>query len=305
MAVYRERIDGGPSGALARLRIILEMIKFEHTIFALPFALISALLAARAANLPHGIPSARVTAWILAAMVGARSAAMAFNRIADARFDAANPRTARRAIPAGLLTVGQVGIFTLTSIALFELAAWKLNRLCFALSPLALAVILGYSYTKRFTALSHLALGIATGIAPVGAWIAVTGRLNAVPLLLGIVVMLWIGGFDIIYALQDVEFDRRIGLHSLPKAIGKARALVFSRLMHLTMLGLLVIIGHLAGMHAIYYVGLCVVAALIAYEHSIVSPDDLSRIDVAFFTTNGWISVSLFCFVVLDRIAAR
>jgi len=286
-----------------RLKIILEMIKFEHTIFALPFALISALLAAR--NLPHGLPGARVVGWILAAMVGARSAAMAFNRIVDARFDAANPRTAMRAIPAGLLTVGQVAVFTLASIALFEYAAYQLNPLCFALSPLALLAILGYSYTKRFTALSHFALGFAIGIAPVGAWMAVTGRLESIPVLLGAAVMLWIGGFDIIYALQDVEFDQQMGLFSLPRQLGKARALRVSRLMHLVMLGLLALVGTLVGLHLLYFVGVAVVAGLICYEHSLVSPDDLSRVNLAFFTLNGWISVSLFAFVVLDRILIR
>lgn len=283
-----------------RLKIILEMIKFEHTIFALPFALISTILAAR--SLPGGLPGARTVGWILAAMVGARSAAMAFNRIVDARFDAANPRTAARAIPAGLLTVGQVAAFTLASIALFEVAAYQLNPLCFALSPLALLAILGYSYTKRFTALSHFALGFAIGIAPIGAWMAVTGRLDVVPLLLGAAVMLWIGGFDIIYALQDVEFDQRMGLFSLPSRLGKSRALWVSRGMHIAMLGLLALVGALAGLSLFYYVGVAVVAALIGYEHSLVSPDDLSRVDLAFFTLNGWISVGLFAFVVLDRL---
>ena len=276
------------------------MIKFEHTVFALPFALISLLLASR--SLPGGVPSARTVVWILAAMVGARSAAMAFNRIADARFDAQNPRTARRAIPAGMLTVGQVWAFTIASIMLFVYAAYQLNPLCLALSPVALLAVLGYSFTKRFTSLSHLALGFGIGIAPIGAWIAVTGSLHPVPLVLGGVVMLWIGGFDIIYALQDVDFDRQVGLHSLPKAIGKGPALFVSRLMHLFMLGLLAVVGILAGLHALYFAGVAVVACLIAYEHFIVSPDDLSRVNVAFFTMNGWVGVALFAFVLLDRV---
>lgn len=301
MAVHREGV-GGPWGVWQRLKTILEMIKFEHTLFALPFALASAILAARSAHLEHSLPTLRISGWIVAAMVGARSAAMAFNRIVDARFDAANPRTAQRAIPAGLLTIRQVALFTLCAIALFEYAAYQLNPLCFALSPVALAAILGYSYTKRFTALSHLVLGFAIGISPIGAWMAVTGRLDLVPMLLGAAVMLWIGGFDIIYALQDVEVDRQLGLHSLPKALGKARALWVSRAMHLLMLLLLAAVGWLAGLGPLYYIGLLLIAGLIAYEQSLVKPDDLSRVNLAFFTLNGWISVSLFAFVVLDQV---
>lgn len=291
------------AGFWNRLRIILEMIKFEHTIFALPFALISALLASR--SLPHGLPSPRTAAWILAAMVGARSAAMAFNRLVDAGIDAQNPRTAMRAIPAGLLRADQVALFTVASVALFELAAFELNRLCFLLSPLALAAILGYSYTKRFTALCHLVLGFSIGIAPIGAWIAVTGHLALVPVLLGAVVMLWIGGFDIIYALQDVDFDRGMGLFSMPRLLGKGPALLVSRLMHAAMVAILVAVGILCGLHAVYFLGVAVVGALIAYEQSIVSPTDLSRVNLAFFTLNGWVSVSLFAFVILDRLVAH
>ena len=276
------------------------MIKFEHTLFALPFALISVILASR--SLPGGVPSARSVFWILMAMVGARSAAMAFNRIVDARYDAQNPRTAARAIPAGILTTGQAWLFTAASIGLFVLASAMLHPLCLALSPVALGVVLGYSYTKRFTSLSHLALGFGIGIAPIGAWIALTGKLDAIPLMLGGVVMLWIGGFDIIYALQDVDFDRRAGLHSLPRAIGKARALVVSRVMHALMLALLAGVGIMAGLGWLYFAGVGIVGALIAYEHSIVSPDDLRRVNVAFFTLNGWVGVTLFAFVLLDRV---
>lgn len=286
-----------------RTRLILEMIKFEHTIFALPFALISVLLASR--SLPHGLPTISTLIWILIAMVGARSAAMAFNRIADADIDKDNPRTAKRHIPAGILSRGQVWAFLAVSVALFELAAWKLNFLCFALSPIALACILGYSYTKRFTSLCHLFLGFAIGLAPVGAWLAVTGQWNIVPLLLGVTVMLWIGGFDIIYALQDYEFDRQTALFSLPKKLGKANALLISRLMHALMLGLLVVIGLLYGLHLVYFIGVAVVAALIVYEQSLVKPDDLRRVDMAFFTLNGWVSVSLFAFVLIDHFIRR
>lgn len=284
---------------LQKTRMILDMIKFEHTIFALPFALISALLAAR--SQPQGLPG-RTLLWILVAMVGARSAAMAFNRLADAKFDADNPRTASRHLPTGLLTDAQVWLFFLVAVALLELAAWKLNRLCFLLSPIALALILGYSYTKRFTWLCHLFLGLAIGIAPVGAWLAVTGRIELVPVLLGAVVMLWIGGFDIIYALQDYEYDLRSPLHSLPKKLGKANALLISRLMHSVMVALLILVGLLYGLHALYFLGVAVVAALIGYEQSLVKPDDLRRVNLAFFTLNGWISVSLFAFVLLDSL---
>ncbi|HZP84821.1 MAG TPA: UbiA-like polyprenyltransferase [Chthonomonadaceae bacterium] len=284
---------------LKKTRMILDMIKFEHTIFALPFALISALLAAR--SQPQGLP-VRTLLWILVAMIGARSAAMAFNRLADAAFDAENPRTANRHLPAGLLSSAQVWLFFLVAVALFELAAWKLNRLCFLLSPVALALILGYSYTKRFTWLCHLFLGLAIGIAPVGAWLAVTGKIELVPALLGAVVMLWIGGFDIIYALQDYEYDLRSPLHSLPKKLGKANALLVSRLMHSVMIVLLILIGALYGLHALYFLGVAVVAALIGYEQSLVKPDDLRRVNLAFFTLNGWVSVSLFAFVLLDSL---
>lgn len=301
MAVCGNGLAGG--NLWNRLRIILDMIKFEHTIFALPFALISAILASR--SLPHGLPSPRIAAWIVAAMIGARSAAMAFNRLVDARIDAQNSRTATRALPAGLLRADQVAVFTVASVALFELAAYELNTLCFFLSPIALAAILGYSYTKRFTALCHLVLGFAIGIAPVGAWVAVTGRVEPVPLLLGVVVMLWIGGFDIIYALQDVDFDRRMGLFSMPRLVGKGPALLVSRLLHTVMIATLVAIGMLMGLHAVYFLGVAVVGALIAYEQSIVSPHDLSRVNVAFFTLNGWVSVSLLAFVALDRIVAH
>jgi 4-hydroxybenzoate polyprenyltransferase len=287
---------------LTRSRLLLEMIKFEHTIFALPFALISYLLAIR-----HRISGFDGTTlfWIVVAMVGARSAAMAFNRLADTEYDAQNPRTAKRHLPAGLISRAQATLFLLITIALFEIAAWRLNRLCLLLSPVALGAILGYSYTKRFTALCHLFLGFAIGIAPIGAWIAVRGRLDVVPILLGAVVMLWIGGFDIIYALQDYDFDRESALFSLPKAIGKANALTISRLLHAIAVALLIAIGKLDGLHFLYFVGVAVVAGLILYEQSLVKPDDLSRVDMAFFTLNGWVSVSLFAFVLLDSLLVR
>jgi 4-hydroxybenzoate polyprenyltransferase len=288
-----------------KLRIILEMIKFEHTLFALPFALISTILASRHIGLPNGLPTSRMFFWIVTAMVGARSAAMAFNRLVDAAFDAQNPRTAVRAVPAGLLTKAQVAVFTAASSALLVVAAWQLNSLCLALSPLALAAVLGYSYTKRFTPLCHLFLGFAIGLAPVGAWIAVTGSLHPVPILLGCAVMLWIGGFDIIYALQDADFDTKVGLRSLPQTLGSSRALLVSRTMHLGMLLLLLAVGILSGLSAVYFAGVAVAAALIAWEQSLVKPTDLSRVNLAFFTLNGWISVSLFAFALVDTMVHR
>lgn len=288
--------------AFKKTRLILDMIKFEHTIFAMPFALIGTALAARQSG--HGLQALTVV-WIVLAMIGARSAAMAFNRLADAKYDSENPRTATRHIPAGLLSAAQVWGFLAVSIAIFEVASWQLNPLCLLLSPVALAVVLGYSYTKRFTSLCHLFLGFAIGIAPIGAWIAVTGRLDTVPLLLGAVVMLWIGGFDIIYALQDYDFDVQSPLHSLPKRLGKARALAVSRLMHLGAVGLLITIGVLSGLHILAYLGIAVAACLIAWEQSLVKPNDLSRVDLAFFTLNGWVSVSLFVFVLLDLLLIR
>ena len=279
---------------LRKLRIILEMIKFEHTVFALPFALTSAVIAA------GGIPAWRTLGWILAAMVGARSAAMAFNRIADLRYDAKNPRTKDRALPKGLVSITEAWAFVIASIALFVLAAAMLNRLALALSPAALAVILGYSYTKRFTSWSHLVLGLSLGIAPVGAWIAVKGAFALPPIVLAACVMLWTAGFDIIYSLQDIQFDRKVGLLSLPTALGVGRALAVSRLMHAAVVGLLVWFGTISELGTIYYIGLGLAAIFLIYEHSLVSPSDLSRVNVAFFTMNGFVSVGLFVFALAD-----
>ncbi len=274
------------------------MIKFEHTIFAMPFAMISVLLASR--HMPYGLPSGRVVFWVLIAMIGARSAAMSCNRLLDAEIDSENPRTSARHIPSGLISKAQVAIFLVVSIALFEIASWQLNPICFRLSPMAMLAVLGYSYTKRFTSFCHIILGFSIGIAPIGAWLAVRGSLSPVPLLLGTAVMLWIGGFDIIYALQDYEYDVKSSLHSIPKALGKANALTLSRYMHLIMVCLLFGIGKVYGLHMIYFLGIGVVSSLIIYEHLLVKPDDLRRVNVAFFTLNGWVSVSLFAFVLLD-----
>lgn len=282
-----------------RLRVILEMIKFEHTVFALPFALMSAVIAA------HGLPSARTTCWILLAMVGARSSAMAFNRLVDQEFDRRNPRTATRALPAGLLTPAQVWAFVLGTTALFLVASWQLNSLALRLSPVALAVIWGYSYTKRFTSFCHVVLGLAIGIAPPGAWIAVRGTLDWAPVLLTAAVMLWVGGFDVIYACQDAEFDRKAGLQSLPARLGLAGALNVSRAMHAVTVVLLALLPQLAPLGGIYYAGVVAVAALLIYEQSLVKPNDLTRVNAAFFTVNGFVSIGLFFFTLADVLAGR
>ncbi|MBM3215856.1 4-hydroxybenzoate octaprenyltransferase [Candidatus Poribacteria bacterium] len=281
------------------MRIILEMIKFEHTLFALPFAVMSAFLAAR------GVPSLDKLFWILVAMVGARSCAMAFNRLADARYDAENPRTKMRAVPAGLVSRRAVWVFTVVSGALLIVAAWRLNPLAFALSPVALATIMGYSLSKRFTSLSHAWLGLSLAIAPVGAWIAVRGRFDVLPLLLAAIVLLWVSGFDIIYACQDVEFDRARRLRSVPARMGVRGALVVSTWLHVVMFGLLASLPMVAASQDVrlglpYGIGILLVAALLVYEHAIVKPHDLSRVNAAFFTLNGAISLVLMGVCIVD-----
>jgi 4-hydroxybenzoate polyprenyltransferase len=276
---------------LHNLRVTLEMIKWEHSIFALPFALCGAMLAA------NGFPALHQLIWIIVAMVAARSAAMAFNRLADATIDAANPRTRTRALPAGQLTPAFVGTFVLISSAIFVLAAGELNRLALWLSPVALAVLLLYSYTKRFTRWSHLVLGFALGIAPAAAWIAVRGSLDPRILLLTAAVTFWVGGFDVLYACQDLDFDRQTGLHSIPRFFGIGGALWVARGFHTIMLVLLVALLWSFGMGKVAVVGVLIVAALLGYEHSLVSADDLSKLNAAFFTMNGVISVLFFVFV--------
>jgi 4-hydroxybenzoate polyprenyltransferase len=279
---------------LHNLRITLEMIKWEHSIFVLPFALCGAMLAA------NGLPSGHALAWIIVAMVAARSAAMAFNRLADASIDAVNPRTQTRALPAGTLTPGFVITFVLVSCALFVFAASQLNRLSFILSPVALAVILLYSYTKRFTRWSHLVLGLAMGIAPSAAWIAVRGSLDPRILLLTAAVTFWGGGFDVLYACQDYEFDLQAGLHSIPRYCGIGKSLWISRLFHFLMLLLLVSLVIVFGLGKLAVAGVVVVALLLTYEQSLVSPRDLSKLNAAFFTMNGVISVAFFFFLAGD-----
>jgi 4-hydroxybenzoate polyprenyltransferase len=277
-----------------RLKVTLEMIKIEHTLFALPFAFLGAALAAR--EEPLHAPGFWISklVWITLAMVGARSCAMAFNRIADHKIDAANPRTASRALPAGLLDLRFAWIFTIASAALFLLAASQLNRLTLVLSPVALGSILLYSYTKRFTSLSHLVLGWCLAIAPAGAWIAVQGRLTIVPVLLSLSVMLWTAGFDILYACQDYEFDRRSGLHSIPERFGIRRALWIARAVHALMFLSLLLFFRAAALGWMGLAGVAATGALLVYQHSIVRADDLSRLNAAFFTTNAFVSVILF-----------
>lgn len=280
---------------LKSLKITLEMIKIEHTLFALPFAFLGAVLAA------NGLPTSGQIFWIVLAMVGARSAAMAFNRLVDRRFDAANPRTATRAIPAGLLSARYVTVFTLVSAAVFFLAAAMLNRLTLLLSPVALFSVLFYSYTKRFTSLSHLALGWALSIAPTGAWIAVRGAIDSpVPLLLSLAVMLWTAGFDIIYACQDRDFDADAGLNSIPAKFGIARALWISRGLHAAMFAALVCVFFLTGLHWMGLLGIIATAGLLIHQHRLVRADDLSRLNMAFFNTNAYVSVILFVTIAAD-----
>lgn len=270
------------------------MIKFSHSVFALPFALASAALAAR-----EGGATLVQVAWIVVAMVGARSAAMGFNRLADQDIDARNPRTAGRELPAGQLRRGEVWAFVLVSAGALVLAAAMLNPLCLALSPLALAIVFGYSYAKRFTALAHLVLGLALAIAPVGAWLALRGEFALPPIAIAVAVLFWVAGFDTIYACQDAAFDRQAGLHSLPARLGLGPALALARGFHLLAVAALATIPFLVPLHPLYWGGLAAVAVLLAYEHSLVSAHDLSRVDAAFFTLNGWVSVGYLATVLL------
>ncbi|PYV24624.1 MAG: 4-hydroxybenzoate octaprenyltransferase [Acidobacteria bacterium] len=270
------------------MRVTLEMIKFEHSIFALPFALSGALLAVR------GWPSGRQLFWLIVAMVGARSAAMTFNRIADLKFDKLNPRTKMRALPTGQLSLRFAAGFTVFACALLALAAYQLNPLAFKLSPAAVAILLGYSYTKRFTWLSHFVLGTCLGMSPVAAWIALRGDIAWSIVMLGAAVALWVAGFDIIYACQDVEFDRQHRLDSLPRRYGIAAALYTSLALHVVTMVLLVVVARTENLGWMALLGLGLVAALLAYEHALVKPSDLSRVNAAFFTVNGYISVLFF-----------
>lgn len=281
------------------MRVYLEMIKFEHSIFALPFAMIGMMWGSRWAT-GTAWPGASAFFWIVVAMVSCRSAAMAFNRIADRDIDAVNPRTRMRALPAGLLSLRQANLYFYASCVLFVVAAAMLNPLAFALSPVALGVTLFYSVTKRFTYLCHFVLGLSLGIAPAAAWIGATGRLHPAILPITGAVILWTAGFDIIYALQDVEFDRSHNLKSLPSRIGVAKALGVSRACHVLAVLLLVTGGMLAGAGPIFFVGVGFAALLLVYEQSLVKPHDLSRVNLAFFTLNGMVSLGLFVFALAD-----
>jgi len=278
----------------SRIRTVLEMIKFEHSVFALPFALTGALLAARATT--HGWPTPQQILWIAVAMVAARSAAMTINRIADLRFDKENPRTKMRALATGALSVSFAWWFTIAAVALFFIAAWRLNLLALKLAPLAIVILFFYSYTKRFTNWSHLFLGFALGISPAAAWIAITGSLDWRMLILCAAVTLWVGGFDVLYACQDVDFDKEAGLFSVPKRFGIANALNIARVMHA---GVVVLLSWLAASFGLpwpAWAGIVVVAALLAYEHSLVKANDLSKLNAAFFTVNGYISMLFLLF---------
>src|SRR5436309_1909216 len=272
---------------LRKLQITLDMITFEHTIFALPFAFIGALLARK------GLPTGWQLTWIIGAMVGARSAAMTFNRIADLRYDKSNPRTSERALPRGALSMEFAVVFTIAMSLLFVFSAWQLNSLCFYLSFPTLAILLLYSYTKRFTSLSHVVLGFAVGCAPLAAWLAIRGEFAWPPVLLSGAVMFWVAGFDLIYALQDIEFDRKAKLFSLPSRFGVGAALRVSSVFHAATIMLLAATAVITNLGWIAYSGIAIVASILYWEHRLVTPNDLSRIDIAFFNLNGYISILL------------
>jgi 4-hydroxybenzoate polyprenyltransferase len=283
-----------PQKTAIRLRDYLSLVRFSHTVFALPFALISYVVA-----LDGRIPWENLFL-VLLAMVTARTAAMTFNRIVDRKLDGRNPRTASRELVSGVISVPQAGLLLVAASGAFLLTTWFINRLAFLLSPVALAILFGYSFTKRFTSLTHFFLGLALGIAPVGAWIAATGRIDIPPLVLGIGVICWVAGFDIIYACQDFQHDRRTGLHSMVVRLGLHRGLRLSSLLHIAAVVLFAGFGVIEGLGVIYFSGLVIAAGSFVYQHHIISPDDLSKINIAFFTTNGFVSLSLFLFTALD-----
>jgi 4-hydroxybenzoate polyprenyltransferase len=282
-----------------KVATLLAMIKFSHTVFAFPFALMGVVLAALASG---QLPGFAQLFWICLAMVGARTAAMGLNRLIDAKIDAANPRTAGRHIPAGLVSVGEALLFVLGALALFFLAAWMLNPLCFKLAPVAVGLFVLYAYAKRFTHYAHLVLGLCLAAAPIGAWIALRGDLGWPVIALGVAVLFWVAGFDIFYALQDYDFDVAQGLHSVPSRLGKKKAFVLVRIFHGLMLLFLLLVVPGSGLGWLYLVGVLVVAALLVYEHLLVKPDDLSKLNAAFFNMNGYISVTIFAFALADAL---
>lgn len=274
--------------------LYLQMIKIYHSVFALPFAFTGAILAA------SGIPSLQQLFWILVAMVGARSGAMGLNRIIDRDIDILNPRTKNREIPSGKIGVYEASFFTIISFAILIFAAYQLNTLCLLLSPLAITILFIYSYTKRFTWMSHIFLGLAISGAPLGAWIAVRGTfdIEIIPLCIGVI--FWLAGFDIFYALQDLDFDKKQGLHSIPKRFGIERSLILSKLFHLITTSMLIATGLIFNLNLPYWVGIVLVIGLLIYEHSLIKTDDLSKLDMAFFNMNGYISITVFIFTLLS-----
>lgn len=278
----------------SKIKILFEDIKFSHTVFALPFAFMSAFIAS------EGLPSINKIIWILLAMVGARSASMAYNRIVDAKYDALNPRTKNRALPSGKISQRYYLFFLLSSAVLFIFSAYQLNRLAFLLSPVALGIIFFYSWTKRFTVYSHFFLGLALSLAPIGAWIAIREEITIIPLLLGSAVIFWLAGFDIIYACQDIKFDKQAGLFSIPQKFGIKKALKLSSIFHLIMVFFLMLLLLQKQLGWVYLSGIIIVSALLIYEHSIVKHDDISKINVAFFNINGQISILLMVLTLID-----
>jgi len=280
--------------AFKKIKVFLEMIKFEHTLFALPFAYVGALLTEKR------IPAAHDLLWITLAMVGARTAAMSLNRLIDRRIDAKNPRTAGRALPRGLLSVRDVYVYTVSSFVLLLYSAYQLSPLAFRLFPVAVAALVFYSYTKRFSWLCHLFLGAALGLAPLGSWIAIAGRFEVAPVLLGLGVLFWVAGFDVIYACEDYDFDRREGIYSIPARFGIKKALVISAIFHVAAPVLFLIVGLMLKLGALYFAGVTVAVGLLFYQHALIRPEDLSRAGIAFFNLNGLLSVFMFAFTFLD-----
>lgn len=284
---------------MSKFKVFLEMIKFEHTIFALPFAYLGAFLAS------GGWPTLGDFIWVTLAMIGARTAAMSLNRLIDRHIDARNPRTASRAIPAGLLGIWEVYGYVIISFLILGIAAYQLNMLAFKLMPIAVFFLVLYPYTKRFTWACHIVLGIALGLAPLGAWIGVTGEWAVAPVLLALGVTLWVAGFDIVYACQDTEFDRNEGLHSIPAAFGIKRGLEISTAFHVIAPLLLIVVGVMSGLQWLYFIGVAIAVFLLIRQHRIVSAQDLSKVGVAFFNLNGYLSVELFVFAILDLLLLK
>ena len=282
-----------------KTKIYLEMIKFQHSIFALPFAYLGAFLS------EMKVPGLSDIFWITIAMVGARSFAMALNRLIDIEVDRRNPRTADRALPKGLLSVSNVLLFSVISLGVFLLAVFQLAPVCRYLWPIVVIPFVVYPYTKRFTWFSHFVLGLCLGLAPAGAWIAITNSFTPEPFLIGTAVLCWVAGFDILYAIQDMDFDRQQGLYSIPARFGIGTSLIVTKLLHITSILLLLFVGSRLGLGLFYFVGLLIAAGLLAYENSLVKPNDLSRLNIAFFTMNGVISLIMFCFVAIEVMFGR